>query len=81
VADRHGLSDFWDSRSRMADYFLQITGIEGESADSKHKGWLEVGSWSWGLTQRGSAHSGGGGGAGKGAHEFLTLARIALLER
>ena len=57
---------FWDSRSGMADYFLQITGIEGESADSKHKGWLEVDSWAWGVTQSGSAHSGGGGArAGK----------------
>jgi type VI secretion system secreted protein Hcp len=48
-----------------ADYFLKIEGIEGESADSKHKGEIEVESWSWGESNTGSHSSGGGGGAGK----------------
>jgi type VI secretion system secreted protein Hcp len=47
------------------DYFLQITGIEGESRDAKHKGWLDVESWSWGETQTPAAPGGGGGGAGR----------------
>ena len=47
------------------DYFLQIAGIEGESQDSKHKGWLDVLSWSWGETHAESLGAGGGGGAGK----------------
>jgi len=47
------------------DYFLKIDGIEGESQDSKHKGEIELHSWSFGATQGGSSHSGGGGGAGK----------------
>lgn len=47
------------------DYFLKIDGIEGESADSKHKGEIELESWSWGETNAGSHHAGGGGGAGK----------------
>lgn len=47
------------------DYFLQITGIPGESADAKHKDWIDVDSWSWGESQSGGTHSGGGGGAGK----------------
>ena len=47
------------------DYFLQISGIEGESVDAKHKGWLDVDSWSWGETQTAQATPGGGGGAGK----------------
>ncbi len=33
------------------DYFLKIDGIEGESTDSKHKGEIEVLSFSWGETQ------------------------------
>jgi len=47
------------------DYFLKITGIDGESKDSKHKGEIELLSWSWGHTQTGSEGMGGGGGAGK----------------
>jgi type VI secretion system secreted protein Hcp len=38
----------------MADYFLQITGVEGESLDSKHKSWIDVLSWSWGETNAGA---------------------------
>ena len=47
------------------DYFLQIAGVEGESTDAKHKGWIDVDSWSWGETQPTPPASGGGGGAGK----------------
>lgn len=47
------------------DYFLKIDGIEGESADSSHKGEIDVQSWSWGATQSGTMSFGGGGGAGK----------------
>ncbi len=45
------------------DYFLQIAGIDGESTDAKHKGWIDVESWSWGETNSGSAHRGAGAGA------------------
>jgi type VI secretion system secreted protein Hcp len=47
------------------DYFLKIDGIDGESTDSKHKGEIELESWSWGATNAGTHMSGGGGGAGK----------------
>ena len=48
------------------DMFLKITDIEGESADAKHKGSIDIESFSWGATQQGTAGSaGGGGGAGK----------------
>src|SRR5512140_2425488 len=47
------------------DYFLKIEGIEGESEDSEHKGWIDVLSWSWGETQTGTMAYGGGGGGGK----------------
>ncbi len=47
------------------DFFLKLDGIDGESQDSKHKGTIDIESFSWGATQSG-AHSGqGGGGAGK----------------
>lgn len=47
------------------DYFLKIDGIEGESADSKHKAEIDLQSWSWGESQQGTGSFGGGGGAGK----------------
>src|SRR5256885_3864946 len=47
------------------DYFLKVDGIEGESTDSKHKGEIDVQSFSWGETQSGTFAAGGGGGAGK----------------
>src|SRR5262249_30737358 len=47
------------------DYFLKIDGIEGESTDAKHKGEIDLLSWSWGATNAGSHAGGGGGGSGK----------------
>jgi type VI secretion system secreted protein Hcp len=48
-----------------ADYFINITGVEGESRDAKHKGWIDVESWSWGETNPARAVSGGGAGTGR----------------
>lgn len=46
--------------------FLTVAGIPGESADKDHKGWIEIDSFSWGLSQSITTRStGGGGGAGK----------------
>lgn len=47
------------------DFFLKIDTIEGESADDKHKGEIDLESWSWGETNSGGHAYGGGGGAGK----------------
>ena len=47
------------------DMFLKIDGIDGESTDDRHKGEIEIESFSWGETQSGGAAHGGGGGAGK----------------
>ena len=33
-----------------ADYFLKIDGVDGESIDDKHKGSIELESFSWGAT-------------------------------
>ncbi|NNF00948.1 MAG: type VI secretion system tube protein Hcp [Pyrinomonadaceae bacterium] len=49
----------------QSDFFLKIEGVEGESSDDKHKKEIDVLSWSWGETNAGSQHFGGGGGAGK----------------
>ena len=47
------------------DIFLQLEGIKGESKDAKHPNEIDVLSYSWGMTQSGTAHMGGGAGAGK----------------
>src|SRR4051812_21918424 len=49
----------------LFDAFLKIEGIEGESADAKHKGEIQLESFSWSENQTGTASSGGGMGAGK----------------
>jgi type VI secretion system secreted protein Hcp len=60
------------------DYFLQIAGVDGESVDAKHKGWLDVDSWSWGETQTGTSSGGGGGGTGKvQMQDFHFVSRVS----
>lgn len=49
----------------VADYFLKLDGIQGESQDDKHKNEIDLISWSQSATNRGSAASGGGMGSGK----------------
>lgn len=49
----------------LVDFFLKIDGIPGESTDDKHKGEIDVQSWSWGETNAGDAAHRGGMGAGK----------------
>lgn len=45
-----------------ADYYLQLDGIKGESADSRHAGWTECMSINWSITQPKSATASTGGG-------------------
>jgi len=45
-----------------SDAYLQIDGIKGESADSKHQGWIEVTDVQFGVTQPRSATASTAGG-------------------
>lgn len=47
------------------DMFIKIGDIKGESKDKSHKEEIDVLAWSWGISNSGSAHVGGGAGAGK----------------
>lgn len=47
------------------DMFMKIGALKGESRDSVHKDKTDVLAWSWGMSNSGSAHMGGGAGAGK----------------
>lgn len=67
--------------------FLALDGVDGESTDDKHKGEIELESWSFGVASSGTAHLGGGGaGAGKAQMSDLSvmksvdLATPALLQ-
>lgn len=58
------------------DMFLDITGdIGGESQDKTHKDKIDVLAWSWGLSQSGSFHAGGGGGAGKANFQDISATK------
>src|SRR5215472_8390845 len=59
------MAGFATGMSTHADMFLKIDGVEGESPDGKHKGEIELLSFSYGATQPGSAGHGGGSGIGK----------------
>jgi type VI secretion system secreted protein Hcp len=47
------------------DMFMKIDTVDGESRDKVHKKEIDVLAWSWGISNSGSAHVGGGAGAGK----------------
>lgn len=57
------------------DMFLKIDSVKGESLDKSHKEWIDVLSWSWGMSNSGSFHVGGGGGAGKVAVQDLSMTK------
>jgi type VI secretion system secreted protein Hcp len=58
------------------DIFLKLDGVKGESQDSKHKGEIDVLSWSWGMTQSGTTHMGSGGGSGKVSVQDLSITKF-----
>lgn len=58
------------------DMFLKIAGeIAGEAQDSAHKGEIDVLAWSWGLSNSGSFHVGGGGGSGKANFQDISITK------
>ena len=60
-----------------ADYFLKIEGVDGESTDDKHKGEIEILSYSLGGTNAGSGAAGGGSGQGKvDLHDFSFVKKV-----
>lgn len=57
------------------DMFLKIGDIKGESQDDKHKEEIDVLAWSWGASQSGSTHMGGGGGSGKANFQDVSVTK------
>ena len=58
------------------DMFLMLDGIKGESADDKHKGEIDIESFSWGLAQMGSGNRSTGLGTGKVDVGDLTIMKV-----
>jgi type VI secretion system secreted protein Hcp len=46
--------------------FLWLDGFEGESHDEDHRGWIEVDTFTWTVSNQASWQSSGGGGGGGG---------------
>ena len=59
------------------DSFLKIDGIKGESTDDKHKNWIEISSFSSGISQPTSAtaSSAGGGTTERCYHQDFSITK------
>jgi type VI secretion system secreted protein Hcp len=57
------------------DMFLQLDGIKGESKDDKFKESIDILAWSWGVSNSGSAHMGGGQGTGKANFQDISFTK------
>ena len=57
------------------DMFIKLGDIKGESQDKVHKGEIDVLAWSWGMSNSGTTHMGGGGGSGKVSVQDLSFTK------
>jgi type VI secretion system secreted protein Hcp len=58
------------------DMFLSLgSDIPGESQDQTHRDQVDVLAWSWGMSNSGTTHVGGGGGAGKPSFQDISLTK------
>lgn len=57
------------------DMFIKIDALKGESKDKTHAGEIDVLAWSWGLSNSGTFHMGGGGGSGKASIQDLSFTK------
>lgn len=64
-----------------SDNYLQIDGLKGESLDGEHKDWIEILSFSHGISQPASAtaNSAGGGTVGRTQHQDFTITKYVDL--
>jgi type VI secretion system secreted protein Hcp len=57
------------------DMFLNLDGVKGESQDKSHTKEIDILGWSWGMSNSGSAHVGGGAGSGKVSVQDLSVTK------
>ncbi len=63
------------------DTFLKISTIPGESTDDKHKDWIEVLSYSWGVSQQASASRSTGGAASAARADLQDFSIVHTLDK
>jgi type VI secretion system secreted protein Hcp len=56
--------------------FLKLDGIEGESTDARHAKEIDVTAWSFGVTNPGGPHSGGGSGTGRATFTDVAVTKV-----
>jgi type VI secretion system secreted protein Hcp len=57
------------------DMFIKLEGIKGESQDKTHKDTIDVLAWSFGASNSGSTHMGGGSGSGKANFQDISITK------
>jgi type VI secretion system secreted protein Hcp len=57
----------------VVDIYCKVDGVDGESQDAKHTGWISVESIAGGVANAGAFAYGGGGGSGKSQWQDLTV--------
>jgi type VI secretion system secreted protein Hcp len=63
------------------DAFLKIDGIPGECSDDKHKDWIEILSYSYGVAQKASGSASTAGGASSERADFHDLSIVKALDK
>jgi type VI secretion system secreted protein Hcp len=63
------------------DQFLKLDGIPGESQDDKHKDWIEVLSYNWGVSQPSAGARSTGGAATSGRTDHGDLSFVHVLDK
>jgi type VI secretion system secreted protein Hcp len=63
------------------DTFVQIPGIEGESTDGKHPGWIEVITFDSGIRQKTSSTASNAGGASSERTDLKALTFSKLVDK
>jgi type VI secretion system secreted protein Hcp len=63
------------------DVFIKIDGAPGESTDDKHKDWIEVQSYSMGVTQSGGGSASDAGAQSGGRADFSDFSFMSALTK
>jgi len=63
------------------DAFLKIDGIPGESTDAKHKDYIEITSFNWGVSQPASGTASSAGGATAERANFQDFSIVKSLDK
>lgn len=63
------------------DTFIRISGIEGESTDHQHSGWIEAYNYAWSVRQPVSSTASSAGGATTGRADFKSFNFVKHLDK